>query len=146
MGFLVPQNASKALCNAILLIVFHYSWSRLSFPLKEEKKGYIYIYMRLGTQYYHITCHLHLCHIMCIRRWNTKHVTLFLFKGFKLRSLSLSPSLSKPLCKELVKMRCKSHVRLSNQKYPSPHMLCSTSGPLNGSITALFIYLLLLFV
>lgn len=39
--YLVPHNASKELCNAMLLIVFHYSQSTLSFSLS-QKKVYIY--------------------------------------------------------------------------------------------------------
>lgn len=124
-GVLGPIKCIQMLCYWLYFIIL--DLDSLSLSLKKEKVSHIRALALNITISRVISIFLH---IMCIRRWNTKHVTLYLFKGLKLRSLSLSPRLSKPLCEGLVKMRCKSHVRLSNQKDPSPHMLCFTSGPL----------------
>ena len=113
----------------------------------------------IGTWCSQITCHLHLCHIMCIRRWNSTHqlelvsfhdvmgivgveligsLTLLFFflpffipfpKGFKLRSLSLSPSCMRGFQSHFVRNWWRWDAK-ANYRINRTHMFCSTSGTL----------------
>lgn len=115
--YLVPHNASKELCNAMLLIVFHYSQSTLSFSLKKK-----FIYMpwhsmlpnHMSSPSLSYNVHPSVKHeastgvgelswrhgySLGLAYWkldttfsSSSSSFISFFKGFKLRSLSLSPS------------------------------------------------------